>query len=51
MMHRAGVAPADAAALLGHTLATHLAVYVKSTERGTASAAAAFGEVLAAAGE
>lgn len=46
MMHRAGVAPADAAALLGHTPATHLAVYVKSTERGTA--AAAFGEALAA---
>jgi integrase len=47
-LHRAGVAPADAAALLGHTVATHLSVYVAKTERGAASAADAFGEVLAA---
>jgi integrase len=48
MLHRAGVAPADAASLLGHTVATHLAYYVPSTERGAASAASRVGEVLAA---
>ncbi|MCR1784103.1 site-specific integrase [Nocardioides carbamazepini] len=49
LMHRAGVAPADAAAVLGHTVATHLAFYVKPSESGAASAAAAVGEVFAAA--
>jgi hypothetical protein len=36
MMHRAGVAPADAASLLGHRLGTHLAFYVRggNVERG-----------------
>jgi len=48
-MHRAGVAPADAAALLGHTVAVHLASYVPRTERGAQSAATALGGVLAAA--
>jgi integrase len=48
MLHRAGEAPADVAALLGHTVATHLAHYVPRTERGAASAAGRFGEVLAA---
>ncbi|MEZ0577297.1 tyrosine-type recombinase/integrase [Nocardioides sp. MH1] len=48
MLHRAGEAPADVAALLGHTVATHLAHYVPRTERGAASAASRFGEVLAA---
>ncbi|KAA1427871.1 site-specific integrase [Nocardioides antri] len=48
MLHRAGEAPADVAALLGHTVATHLAVYVPGTERGARSAAGRFGEVLAA---
>lgn len=48
-MHRAGVAPADAAALLGHSIAVHLSSYVTKTERGTQSAASALGEVLAAA--
>lgn len=47
-MHRAGQAPADAAALLGHTLAMHLEVYVPRTERGAITAASALGEVLAA---
>ena len=46
MLHRAGVAPADAASLLGHEVATHLAFYVPSTESGSASAAARLGEVL-----
>lgn len=48
-MHRAGQAPADVAALLGHTLGTHLGVYVPRTERGAITAAHALGEVLAAA--
>jgi integrase len=48
MLHRAGEAPADVAALLGHTVSTHLAHYVPRTERGAASAAGRFGEVLAA---
>lgn len=47
--HRAGQAPADVAALLGHTLGTHLGVYVPRTERGAITAAHALGEVLAAA--
>jgi integrase len=46
-LHRAGVAPADAAALLGHTVTTHLAFYTVNTERGAASAAVALGEALA----
>lgn len=46
MMHRAGIAPADAAALLGHTLAVHLARYVPLTERGARSAASGLGEAL-----
>ena len=48
MLHRIGVAPADAAALLGHTVAVHLSTYVPRTERGVSSAAAALGEVMAA---
>lgn len=48
MLHRAGEAPADVAALLGHTIGTHLTHYVPRTERGAASAAGRFGEVLAA---
>ena len=47
MLHRAGVAPADAASMLGHTVGTHLTYYVPSTERGAAAAAARLGEVLA----
>lgn len=44
MLHRAGQAPADCAALLGHTLAVHLSTYVTSNERGTQTAAAALGQ-------
>lgn len=47
-MHRQGVAPADAASLLGHTVAVHLASYVPRTERGAQSAATALGGALAA---
>jgi integrase len=47
MMHRAGQAPADAAALLGHTVAVHLATYVPLTERGARAAASGFGAALA----
>ena len=36
IMHRAGVAPADAAALLGHTLAVHLATYIPAPNGGSA---------------
>lgn len=50
ILHRGGVAPADAAALLGHTITTHLTYYVPKTERGAASAASRLGEVFAAAG-
>lgn len=48
MMHRAGQAPADAAALLGHTVAVRLETYVPLTERGAQAAARALGQVLAA---
>jgi hypothetical protein len=45
--HRhAGVAPADAAALLGHRVTTHLTFYVKPSEHGVSSAATALGSVL-----
>ena len=46
IMHRAGVAPADAAVLLGHTLAFHLSTYVPSTERGARTAASGLGIAL-----
>jgi len=49
MLHRAGQAPADVAALLGHSVQTHLSIYVPRTERGAQSAATALGDVLAAA--
>jgi hypothetical protein len=35
MMHRAGIAPADAAALLGHTVQTHLRLRALNGERCT----------------
>lgn len=47
MMHRAGQAPADAAALLGHSVAVHLDTYVPRTQRGAQTAASALGQVLA----
>lgn len=46
VMHRAGVAPGDAAGLLGHTLAVHLDAYLPMDERGTSSAATALGAAL-----
>ena len=45
--HRAGVAPADAAAFLGHTLAVHLSTYIPATERGARTAASGLGVALA----
>ena len=48
MLHRAGVAPADAASMLGHSVGTHLTFYVPKTERGAASAATRLGELVAA---
>ena len=48
MMHRAGIAPADAAALLGHTVQTHLTVYVPLTEKGARTAASGLGAAIAA---
>ena len=47
MMHRAGIAPADAAALLGHTVQTHLSVYVPLTEKGARTAASGLGAAIA----
>lgn len=47
ILHRAGEAPADVAALLGHSLAVHVETYVPRTERGVRTAAAALGTVLA----
>jgi integrase len=46
--HRAGIAPADMAALLGHTVQTHLAVYVPLTEKGARTAASGLGAAIAA---
>jgi integrase len=48
-MHRAGTAPADAASLLGHSLAVHLSTYVPRSAKGAESAAVALGQVLATA--
>lgn len=50
-LHSAGVAPADAAELLGHTLAVHLSTYVKASRDGTSRAAAAAGRLFAAAAD
>ncbi len=49
ILHRAGEAPADVAALLGHSLEVHLSTYVPRTERGVALAASRLGTVLAGA--
>ena len=40
IMHRAEVAPVDAAAFLGHTLQVHISTYLPASERGARSAAA-----------
>jgi hypothetical protein len=47
IMHRAGVPPVDAAAVLGHSLQVHIANYLPSSERGARSAASALGAALA----
>ncbi len=47
MMHRAGQAPADAAALRGHTVAIHLKAYVPLTQKGARTAASGLGAALA----
>jgi hypothetical protein len=47
IMHRAGIAPADAAALLGHTVQTHLAAYLPLTEKGARTAASGLGAAIA----
>jgi integrase len=50
IMHKAGLAPADAAALLGHTVAIHLASYVTPTQKGARTAARGLGSALAGLG-
>lgn len=47
MMHRANQAPADAAALLGHSVAVHLSTYVPLTEKGARTAASGLGAAIA----
>lgn len=47
-LHDAGVAPAHAAAMLGHTVATHLSYYVTRTDTGIAQAADTLRGLLAA---
>jgi integrase len=49
MLHRAGQAPADAAALLGHSITVHLETHIPRTALGAQTAATALGEVLGAA--
>lgn len=45
-LHSLGVTPADAAALLGHTVEVHLSTYLpESGNAGVARAAAALGQV------
>jgi integrase len=48
-LHRNGVAPADAAGLLGHEVATHMSFYVQSTKTGADEVARTLGNVLRAA--
>jgi len=49
MLHRLGVTPGDAAALLGHTVQVHLATYLpESGASGIAAAAAALGTLRTA---
>jgi integrase len=50
IMHKAGTAPADAAALLGHTVAVHLARYVTPTEKGARTAASGLGAAISGLG-
>jgi integrase len=48
-LHDAGEPPAAVARFLGHTVATHLQFYVRSTDDSANRAAVRFGAVLAAA--
>lgn len=48
VMHRAGRPPVDAARLLGHTVQTHLAVYLPGDDAESQAAAEALGRALAA---
>ena len=43
----AGVAPVDAAALMGHTVDVYISTYLRPSETGTRSAASALGAALA----
>jgi hypothetical protein len=40
------LAPSDAAALLGHTVAVHLATYVTPTQKGARAAASGLGAAI-----
>ncbi len=46
-MNRAGVAPVDAAPLLGHTVDVYVSTYLRPSETGARSAASALGTALA----
>jgi integrase len=46
-MNRAGVAPVDAAPLLGHTVDVYVSTYLRPSEKGARSAASTLGAVLA----
>jgi integrase len=46
-MNRAGVAPVDAAPLLGHTVDVYVSTYLRPSEQGARSAASALGTALA----
>jgi integrase len=49
-LHGVGVAPADASAMLGHEVATHLGHYVTSSQAGVGRAADRMAQLLAAEG-
>jgi integrase len=49
-LHGVGVAPADASAMLGHEVGTHLAYYVQPSAAGVRRAADSLGRLLAADG-
>jgi integrase len=46
-MDRAGIAPVDAAPLLGHTVETYISTYLRPSEMGARSAASGLGTALA----
>lgn len=47
-LHDDGVSPREAASLLGHTVATHIAYYVPTDDEGAATAAKAAGRIFSA---